>query len=190
MPTTLTAVVTPDPPEPAPSTPADLIAAARRGEPGALASLYEQYAGGLTTAVARILGSPDEAEDVVQDLFVALPEALGRYAERGQLGAWLRRVAVRLALGRARARRRREASLDAAADPPDHRPLASDAFADRLALERAIAALPEPLRLVFVLREVEGYAHAEIAALLGISRSASEVRLFRAVRKLRALLEA
>ena len=128
----------------------------------------------------------------MQDLFVGLPEALGRYAEQGQFGAWLRRVAVRLALSRVRAdRRRREEPLDAVADTArDPRPAVGDAAVDRLALERAVAALPEPLRLVFVRREVEGYAHAEVAALLGISRAASEVRLFRAVRRLRELLSA
>lgn len=173
------------------------FAAARRGEPDALARLYAEHAGRLTAVAARLLGSRADAEDVVQDLFVGLPEALGRYEERGQVGAWLRRLVIRLALGRLRAERRRgEEPLDVraidqprsaarrqgAGSPP------ADVLVDRVALERAVAALPEPLRLVFLLREVEGYAHDEIAALLGISRNASEVRLFRAVRRLRVLL--
>lgn len=178
-----------------------VLAGARRGEPDALARLYCAYAGALTAAAARMLGSRADAEDVVQDLFVGLPEALARYEERGQLGAWLRRLVVRLALGRLRAERRRgEVSLPGTDAGPDarggdasgRRPLAgsspADTLVDRVALERAVAALPEPLRLVFLLREVEGYAHHEIAALLGITRGASEMRLFRAVRRLRALL--
>lgn len=171
----------------------DLIAGARRGEAGALTTLYEQHAGILTAVAARILGSVPDAEDVVQDLFVALPEALGRYTEQGQLDAWLRRVVIRLALSRGRAHhRRREAPLDVVApgivSPSSHHRRSADIIVDRIALERAITALPAPLRLVFVLREIEGYAHAEIAVLLGISRNVSEVRLFRAVRRLRALL--
>lgn len=168
----------------------DSIADARGGDPAALAGLYAQHAGVLTAVAARILGSRADAEDVIQDLFVGLPEALARYEERGQLGAWLRRLVVRLALGRLRTERRRgEEPLDAGVDPaPRTDRLTADALVDRVALERAVATLPEPLRLVFLLREVEGYAHDEIAALLGISRGASEVRLFRAVRRLRALL--
>lgn len=169
----------------------DLVARARRGDVGALATLYQQHAVVLTAAAARVLGSRTEAEDVVQDLFVALPEALARYREQGQFGAWLRRVAVRLALGRMRSRqRRRESPLEATADLVDPRGRPADVVLERLALERAIAALPASLRVVFVLREVEGYTHSEIAALLGITRASSEVRLFRAVRRLRGSLGA
>jgi RNA polymerase sigma-70 factor, ECF subfamily len=60
--------------------------------------------------------------------------------------------------------------------------------AGRLILDEALAALPDDLRVVFVLREIEGYSHAEIAEMLGIRRGTSEVRLFRAIRHLRRLL--
>jgi RNA polymerase sigma-70 factor (ECF subfamily) len=65
---------------------------------------------------------------------------------------------------------------------------ATDRLADLAAVQRAIAALPDALRAVFVLREVEGYSHAEIAELLNITTNASEVRLHRAVRSLRRAL--
>lgn len=178
---------------PAASTFGELIARARRADAEALTTLYRLHADALMAVAARIVGSTPDAEDVVQDLFVGLPEALGQYTEQGQLDAWLRRVVVRLSLARVRARnRRREDALDPRTEPPAATPerlvVPADGVIDRVALERAIAALPEPLRLVFLLREVEGYAHAEVAALLGISRGASEVRLFRAIRRLRALL--
>lgn len=163
-----------------------VIAQARRADVAALTAIHARYAPELLAVAARLVGSRDEAADVVQDLFVGLPEALARYTEQQQFGAWLRRVAVRLALSRLRTRaRRREAALDVL---PAHVAVAPVPTLDRVALAAAILALPEPQRVVFVLREVEGYTHAEIAVLLGISRAASEVRLFRAVRRLRALL--
>ena len=137
--------------------------------------------------------SAEDAEDVLHDVFVGLPEALRRYAERGALESWLKRVTARVALSRLRAaRRRREVAIDVAVDAaPGAAPLGTPAdrgVDDLAALRRALDRLPESLRTVFVLREVEGYTHAEIAAMLSISPRASEVRMHRAVRALRAQL--
>src|SRR5262245_51203749 len=94
----------------------------RQGEAGALEQAYRGHAAGLLALVYRLTGSTEDAEDVVQDLFVGLPEALNRYQEQGRFEAWLRRIAVRLALIRMRSRvRRREVALES----PD-RPLASE----------------------------------------------------------------
>ena len=164
----------------------ELIVRTSAGDTDALGELYARYATPLLGTATHLLGNPHDAEEVVQDLFVGLPEALGRYEEVGRFPAWLKTVCVRLCLMRMRApRHRAEVPLDGA-DPP------SNPWPDRAsrrALLSAIRALPPALRTVFVLREVEGYSHAEIAALLGISRVNSEVRLFRANRKLRKLLE-
>ncbi len=168
-----------------PALPPSVIARARAGDPAALAAVFRRHAPELLAVATRLTASRDEAADVVQDLFVGLPEALAHYRERGQFGAWLRRAAVRLALTRLRAARRRR---DVPADAPPSAAARAEPVLDRIALERAIGALPESLRVVFVLREVEGYSHAEIAAALGITRAASEVRLFRAVRRLRDAL--
>jgi RNA polymerase sigma-70 factor (ECF subfamily) len=135
----------------------------------------------------RLTGSRDDAEDVLHDVFLGLPEALRRYEERGALESWLKRVTARIALSRIRSRERtREVALD------DTLPVraASEDQLDLLSVQRAIDALPDSLRVVFVLREVEGYTHAEIADLLNISIGASEVRLHRAVRALRRSLGA
>jgi RNA polymerase sigma-70 factor (ECF subfamily) len=170
----------------------DLVSRARAGDTDALAALYERHARSLAQVVRRLLGTATEAEDTVQDVFASLPSALATYVEDGRFDAWLRRVVVRAALLRLRARRRRR-EIDLDATPPTGalavvNRTAADRLIDRLELERAIATLPDKLRTVFVLREVEGYSHAEIAAALGISRQASEVRLFRAVRHLRRML--
>jgi len=170
-------------------TPADepsLVAAVLRGDREALGALYDAFASTAYAAAYRLLGERSDAEDVTQELFVRLPQTLAGWdATRGTLGPWLRRVVVRLSLMRLRsARRRREVGVDAviAAIAPG-----ADTH-DRLTLEQALARLPDEQRVVFLLREVEGYAHAEIAALLEISARNSEVRLFRARQALRALL--
>lgn len=155
------------------------------GDLDALGVLYDRHVAALFRTAWRITGSRPDAEDVVQDVFVGLPVALRRYAERGTLVAWLRVVTTRVALDHVRRRsRHREVALDEAAVVA-----ASARDPERVvALEQALAALPEPLRLVYVLHEIEGYAHAEIAALLGIRTGTSHVRLHRALRRLRAAL--
>lgn len=166
-----------DPPVPD----ADLVAAVRAGDPGALGALYDRHAGMLGRLALRLTRSRSEAEDVVQDLFVGLPEALARYVEAGQLVAWLRRVTVNLALKRLRrARHRGEVAL---AESPAAE--TGGASVERIQLRRAVDSLPERLRTVVILKVVEGYSHGEIAELLGISRGASEVRLSRALARLR-----
>lgn len=168
--------------------PPNAIAATRAGDPAALAELYGVHGESVRRVAWRILGDPDEAEEVVQDVFVGLPEALRHYREEGAFEPWLRTLAARTALMRLRAAsRRRTVPLTEA----DSVPVSSDAdrLAARLTLAAAIAKLPEALRLVFVLREMEGHTHAEVAALLGIRTGTAEVRLHRAMRRLRKLLE-
>jgi RNA polymerase sigma-70 factor, ECF subfamily len=176
---------------------AALVSRTRSGDAGALAALFERY-GPMTYRVALgLTRSEADAEDVLQDVFVGLPEALRGFEGRGSLVGWLKRVAVRAALMRMRGdRRRREVRLGDGGDdvsavapepaaPPDDNPAR---VLDAMTIDGAIARLPEALREVFVLREVEGYSHDEIAALLGIRRGTSEVRLFRARQALREML--
>ena len=168
-----------------PTDDAELVQRASAGSGDALATLYDRYAAGVHRLARSLLRSAAEAEDVVQDVFVGLPRALRSYAGRGPLEAWIQRMAARTALMRMRAsRRRREDEL-----APDAAPRAAgDSPVDRVALERALAALPDALRVVFVLKVVEGYSHDEIAALVGITVEASKVRLFRARKSLQDLL--
>ena len=163
---------------------AELVARARAGSGDALGALYARHAAAVMSLAYRLCGSAADAEDVLHDVFLGLPEALRRYDERGSFTAWLRRVAARTALTRLRAQgRRREVPLDAHGEWP--REAEAESFGDRSAVERALAALPSTLRAVVVLKEMEGYSHAEIGALLGISAGASEVRLCRALKLLR-----
>lgn len=170
-----------------PASPA-LLAGARAGEPEALAEIFEEYARRMLGVAQRITGSEEDARDVVQDVFVGLPEALRGFDGTGALPAWLRRITVRAALLRLRSERRRakwhhHAGREAARE---HRPSAVEA---RVTLERVLRRMPEELRVVYVLKEVEGYSHADISSMLGISPGASEVRLHRARRFLKDRLE-
>jgi RNA polymerase sigma-70 factor (ECF subfamily) len=156
--------------------------------PDVLRQLYLSHAEEVMRVAYRITCSRSDAEDVLQDVFVGLPEALRSFTGRGSIAGWLRRVAARMALMRLRAsRRRREVWLEA-----EHPGVASGAYSDRVidraALLHALEELPDPLRVVFTLKEVEGYSHAEIAELLGIRSGTSEVRLHRAKARLRQLL--
>jgi RNA polymerase sigma-70 factor (ECF subfamily) len=165
-----------------------LLEQLRDGLPAAYGALYQQYGADLLKLAYRILGSRADAEDVLHDLFVGLPELLRQYEERGQLAAWLRAVTARHALMKLRRERRRDRSLEARAATLEERAPAHEPW-DHVDLSRAIDALPEALRTVFVLKQLEGYSHAEIADLLSISSGASRVRHLRALRRLRHLLE-
>jgi len=164
----------------------DVVVRARDGDASALGELYSRYGRALMAVAYRLTASRDDAEDVLHDVFLGLPEALRRYEERGALESWLKRITARVALSRLRSRTRAH-EVDLPLDI--HASVAStDRLSDLDAVRQAIDGLPESLRTVFVLREIEGYSHAEIAALLDISSNASEVRLHRAIRALRKTL--
>jgi len=122
---------------------------------------------------------------VVQDLFVGLPEALERYRDQGRFESWLRRVTVRLGLMRLRSgRRRREVDLESVDGAAA---VQSESRGEDLGLWFGLERLPEEQRAIVILKVVEGYSHEEVAELLGIRRGASQVRLHRALQRLRAL---
>ncbi len=173
----------PDAADTAPSD-ASLVADAARGRADAIAGLYARHAKNLLAVAYRLLQRREDAEDVVHDVFVGLPEALRRYEERGSLGAWLRTITARTALMRLRERgaRAHVALNERALATPT---ATSDAA---LTLDHALRTLSPALRAVLVLKEIEGFSHAEIAELLHISVGASEVRLHRALRALRTAL--
>ncbi len=175
--------------DPAALEDAALAARLRAGELAALDVIYSRHAGRLLGLAYRLTNSREDAEEIVQDVFVGLPLALRGYAEQGTFGPWLRRITARLSIDRLRkAQRHRETDLEAYR--VGFAPNPADRVDARLTLERAVAKLPDGMRAVFVLREVEGYSHAEIAQLLGIRRGTSEVRLLRGIRQLRNELEA
>jgi RNA polymerase sigma factor (sigma-70 family) len=167
---------------------AQLVERLRTGDTSAIEALYWRHAPGLLRLANNLTDSRDDAEDVVQDVFVGLERALRHYSEAGTFEKWLRRVTARVALSSRRtALRRRE--VDLGPTLVSHLPTDATFLPDRLSIEWAITALPEHLREVFVLKEVEHYSHTEIGEMLGIRRGTSEVRFFRAIRLLRDQLK-
>lgn len=156
------------------------------GDVSALGELFVSHGDLVFRTARRLTGSSADAEDVVQDLFLRLPHALeGFTGGVSSFAAWIRRVAVRQALMQLRAGRRRgEVSVDAIAMLV----APAEDVAGRLSIVDALARLSDEHRAVFLLKEVEGFAHSEIAEILNISVANSEIRLHRARRQLRDLL--
>jgi RNA polymerase sigma-70 factor (ECF subfamily) len=152
-------------------------------DPETIAAMYARYAPVMMRVAYHLTGSRVDAEDVLHDVFLTLPAALRRYEERGRLEGWLVRLTARAALTRGRRRRR------AAETPIDNKAITgAPSDVERVDIESALRALPAALRAVVVLKEIEGYSHAEIAQILGLSVGASEVRLCRAMKRLREAL--
>lgn len=169
-------------------TEARLIARVRAGDADALAELYRNFADQVYDTALRLTASKDDAEDVLQNVFIGLPDVLGGYTGSGTLGAWIRRIAHRTALGFMRQNKRllmRERKFGRQR-PAGEAPATVEA---KLTLEWALRRMPDDLRVVYVLKEIEGYSHDEIAGLLGLSASASAVRLHRARGFLKRRLE-
>ncbi len=166
----------------------ELIQRLRAGEADALEQAYDQHAAAVYRIGYRLLGEAADAEDLVHDVFASLSRAIRTFEGRGSFENWLKRVAARTALMKLRRQRAHQQGLRR------HgwrfaRSSRQAATAEQMDLEHALRQLDAPLRAVFVLKDVEGYSHEEIAELLGISVGAARVRLYRARRKLRTYLE-
>lgn len=172
----------------APDIDGPLLQRVEEGDPLALARVYERYATLVHAVGMRLTMSEDEANDITHTVFVGLPLALRSYAGRGSFEGWLRRVAVTTALKVLRSRRREVDLTDALLAGLRSRARGSRAIVVGLAIEEALARLPDRLRVVFVLKEVEGYSHEEIADMLDITSGASMTRLCRARTRLREQL--
>lgn len=153
-----------------------------RGDTRGLRQLYDTYADELYTLAARLTGCQADAEDVVHDVFGSLHETIGSFRGHGSLAGWLRTVVVRRALMLLRKRRRkRETSLAKVRDPL----VTSPNVLDHILLEKALSRLPDNLRAVVVLKEIEGYSHREIARQFGIAEGTSAKWLCKAKAMLR-----
>lgn len=165
-------------------TEAELIEACLDGEPLAQRNLYAKYSKAMYTVAYRITGDFESAQDVLQDAFVKVFTALPRFRQESTLGAWIKTIVVRTALSALRKVKPTE-EIDYRAESMvidwGHR-------LDAEYLEQAILSLPEGYRAVFVLIEVEGYSHKEVAQMLGISVGTSKSQLFYAKKRLRGII--
>lgn len=168
----------------------DRVVRARSGDESAFEALYREHAGRVYALCLRLSGDPGRAAELTQDVFVRCWEKLGTFRGESAFGSWLYRLAVNVVWMANRGDRRREDRVLPVAEPDAHeRPETSAAHGLGIDLERAIATLPEGAREVFVLYEIEGYRHEDIARMTGIAIGTSKAQLFRARRLLRERLE-
>lgn len=167
----------------------DPIQRAKAGDADAFRILYEGHVGRIYALCLRLAGDPAKAEELVQDTFVRAWEKLPGFRGESAFGTWLFRIAVNVGLSDRRTTGRREARVGLTADPEAiPAPGRVSDPGDRLDLEEAIAGLPPKARAIFLLYDVEGYQHAEIAEMTGIAEGTSKTQLFRARRLLREAL--
>jgi RNA polymerase sigma-70 factor (ECF subfamily) len=170
--------------------PDDLVARAQAGDHTAFRDLYRQHAGRVYALCLRLTGDARDAEERTQDVFVRLWDKVRSFRGESAFSSWLHRLAVNVVLNERRTTGRREQRVVTAEDPGAlERNRGSSTEGLSIDLERAIAELPDGAREVFVLYDIEGYGHAEIAAMVGIAEGTSKAQLFRARRLLREKLE-
>ena len=169
------------------------VARAAAGDRGAFEQLYRQHANRVFSLCARMVADRGRAEELTQDVFVRAWEKLHLFRGESSFATWLHRLAVNVVLnarkseGRQRSRFEEnddDSGMDAHAGVVGM-PLAPG---DLLDLEQAVTRLPPGARRVFVLHDVEGYKHEEIAEMLGVTSGATKAQLHRARLLLREAL--
>jgi RNA polymerase sigma-70 factor (ECF subfamily) len=174
--------------------PDDLVARAQAGDQTAFRDLYRQHAGRVYALCLRLTGDSYAAEERTQDVFVRLWDKLRLFRGESAFSSWLHRLAVNVVMNEHRTTGRRESRVRIAENPERLERKGEgegEGSTEGLSidLERAIAELPDGAREVFVLFDIEGYGHGEIASLTGIAEGTSKAQLFRARRLLREKLD-
>jgi len=166
------------------------VSTAAAGDDRAFERLYRLHVGRIHALALRLAADSDDAERLTQDVFVRAWERLGSFRGDSAFGTWLHRLAVNLILSDRRSAWRRTRRVVPKADLEEEMAASLPVnVGDRLDLDAAIAMLPPGARTVFVLHDVEGYEHAEIAGLTGVAVGTSKAQLFRARRLLREVLD-
>ena len=176
---------------------AEVLARAQAGDHQAFAELYNLHKRRIYSLCLRMVGNVAEAEDLTQEAFLQLHRKIGTFRGDSAFSTWLHRLAINVVLMQLRKKGLSLISLDEAMEPapeegpgrsfgaPD--PTLSGAI-DRLALQRAVASLPAGYRLIFILHDIEGFEHNEIATMLDCSIGNSKSQLHKARLKLRDAL--
>jgi RNA polymerase sigma-70 factor, ECF subfamily len=167
----------------------DLVTRARAGDPAAERALYEAHVDRVYRLAYRLAGEADLATEFTQDTFVRAFERLREFRGDAAFGTWLHAIATSVVyngLRKIKRFRSREADLEDA-ERIGSTPVRAEPDL-KIRLHRAIDALPHGYRTVFVMHDVEGYTHEEIAAALGVETGTSKAQLSRARAKLREAL--
>jgi len=187
------------PAEPVAWTEADAIRLAQTGDAAAFEHLYQIHSRRVYALCLRMVGNPADAEDLVQEAFLQLFRKIGTFRGESAFSTWLHRMTVNVVLMRLRKKALPTDSLEETMEPdaenagpkrdvgaPD---LRLSGAVDRVNLERSIEKLPPGYRSVFVLHDVQGYEHNEIAGIMGCSVGNSKSQLHKARTRLRELLQ-
>ncbi len=157
----------------------------------AFEAIYRRHASRLFTLACRMAGSPEDGEDLLQEIFLQAHRKLGGFKGDAALGTWLYRLALNHCLDFVRSRQAKMSKLtesleaESTPEPATRR----DTPIARLDLDRAIERLPRGCREAFVLHDVEGFDHKEVAELMGIAEGTSKSQVFKARLRLRGLLK-
>jgi len=174
----------------------NLIARARNGDASAFGALFEAHKPRILAVCLRMTNNLTEAEDLTQDAFIHVLRKLSTFRGESAFSTWLYRIAVNTVLMHFRRHSERQTTFDHSADqdtvPAERKYGRVDerltGCIDRLALARALQALPPGYRMIFMLHEVQGYEHNEIARLLRCSIGNSKSQLHKAKQRMRELL--
>jgi RNA polymerase sigma factor (sigma-70 family) len=169
-----------------------LAAACQSGDLRAYERLYAQQGARMKNLARNLLGNPVDAEDAVQETFLKVQRSIASFRGQSSFVTWTFRILVNTCHDARRSRmRKKEVTSDDTEESPRPEPRAPSAHPSlRLALERALASLTQHQREIFLMYEVEGFRHAEIAAMLETTEAASKNTLFQAKKNLRQMLEA
>src|SRR5579859_1119216 len=177
---------------------AKTIHKAKKGDAAAFESIYRRHCRPVFPLCLRMIGNRAEAEDLTQDVFLRVFRKIRMFRGESAFSIWLHRLAINVVLMHLRKKGLPEISLDEALEPQHEDGPKKDIGArdnvlagsiDRVNLERAIESLPPGYRIIFVLHDVEGYEHNEIAEMMGCSIGNSKSQLHKARMKLRDLLK-
>ena len=174
------------------------IERAQRGDGDAFERLYQLHKSRVYSLCLRMLGNPVEAEDLAQEAFLQLFRKIHTFRGEAAFSTWLHRLVVNVVLMHLRRKGLPQVSLEETVEPDEagegpRRDFGAEdpelrSSLDRVTLERLIEKLPAGYRLVFILHDVEGYEHNEIAQMLGCSVGNSKSQLHKARLRLRDLL--
>lgn len=177
------------PQEASPQIP-DLVRRAQSGDVRAFEKIYRDHEGRVFAVCLRMIGDNSRAEELTQDVFVRAWEMLATFRGESALSSWLHRVAVNIVLVSIRSERRYQDRVRTVDDLEQFdRENSLSRPGESLDLEKAIARLPSQARAIFVLHDIEGYRHEEIAKSMGIAVGTTKAQLHRARKLLREALE-
>jgi RNA polymerase sigma-70 factor (ECF subfamily) len=160
-----------------------LVRRAQQGDRVAFEALYRRHAARIHALALRMSGSQARAEELTQEVFVRAWRRLPSFRHDSQFGTWLRRLATHGIIDELRKHQRRDKGREVRTEAPRTTPHA------RVDLDRAICTLPDKARQVFVLHDVEGFKHTEIAQMMGITPGTARGQLHRARALLREALD-